>query len=147
MAHFRLYVQIKHQLSRFVTGFRSIISPDWLGLFSAPELQTVLSGEACDDVPMRDLRAHTQYYGGFHSNHRVVLWLWDVLENDFTPEERRLFLKVSKISYAAWIQVSNSSFCSSLSPVARNRRCSVLPIWCLRFRFDVSKWLTIRSEN
>ena len=40
-------------------------------------------------------RRHTQYYGGFHSGHRVISWLWDILKRDFTPYERSLFLKVS----------------------------------------------------
>lgn len=39
-------------------------------------------------------RKHTQYYGGFHNNHRVINWLWDVLDRDFTAQERSLFLKV-----------------------------------------------------
>lgn len=45
---------------------------------------------------MKDLRKHTQYYGGFHDSHRVVSWLWDILSRDFTEEERKLFLKVRK---------------------------------------------------
>lgn len=49
-----------------------------------------------DNVPldMKDLRKHTQYYGGFHDSHRVVGWLWDILEKDFTEEEKGMFLKV-----------------------------------------------------
>ena len=39
-------------------------------------------------------RKHTVYYGGFHSSHRVVIWLWDILSSDFTSEERAMFLKV-----------------------------------------------------
>ncbi|KAL3214024.1 hypothetical protein MRX96_035053 [Rhipicephalus microplus] len=31
--------------------------------------------------------------GGFHNNHRLVNWLWDILERDFTSEEHHLFLK------------------------------------------------------
>ena len=46
-----------------------------------------------EPVDFKDLRKHTQYYGGFHSNHRVIIWLWDVLENDLNVEEKRLFLK------------------------------------------------------
>ncbi|KOB78285.1 Ubiquitin-protein ligase E3B [Operophtera brumata] len=42
---------------------------------------------------LRDLRRHTQYYGGFHDSHRVVCWLWDVLQRDFTEQERAMFLK------------------------------------------------------
>lgn len=41
------------------------------------------------------LRKHTVYYGGFHGSHRVIIWLWDILANDFSPEERAMFLKVN----------------------------------------------------
>ncbi|XP_049776175.1 ubiquitin-protein ligase E3B isoform X1 [Schistocerca cancellata] len=92
MAHFRMHTQIKDQTAAFIRGFRSIINPEWLSLFSTPELQRLISG---DNVPLdlKDLRKHTQYYGGFHDSHRVVCWLWDILEKDFTNEERKLFLK------------------------------------------------------
>lgn len=39
-------------------------------------------------------RKHTQYYGGYHDNHKVIGWLWDILKNDFTPDEKAAFLKV-----------------------------------------------------
>ena len=48
-----------------------------------------------EPVNFKDLRKHTQYYGGFHDNHRVISWLWDVLDNDLNEQEKRLFLKVS----------------------------------------------------
>ncbi|PKU34241.1 ubiquitin-protein ligase e3b [Limosa lapponica baueri] len=38
-------------------------------------------------------KKHTVYYGGFHGSHRVIIWLWDILANDFSPEERAMFLK------------------------------------------------------
>lgn len=92
MAHFRMRVQIKHQTAAFIKGFKSIINPDWLTHFSTPELQRLISG---DNVPLdlKDLRRHTQYYGGFHDSHRVVGWLWDILDKDFTEEEKAMFLK------------------------------------------------------
>ncbi|KAF2900658.1 hypothetical protein ILUMI_05537 [Ignelater luminosus] len=92
MAHFRMHVQIKDQTAAFIRGFRSIISPEWLSLFSTPELQRLISG---DNVPLdlKDLRRHTQYYGGFHDSHRVVSWLWDILDKDFSEEEKGMFLK------------------------------------------------------
>ncbi|KAK6625595.1 hypothetical protein RUM43_005894 [Polyplax serrata] len=92
MSHFRMHTQIKDQTTAFIRGFRSIINPEWLSLFSTPELQRLISG---DNVPLdlKDLRKHTQYYGGFHDSHRVVGWLWDVLDKDFNEEEKRLFLK------------------------------------------------------
>lgn len=42
-------------------------------------------------------RKHTVYYGGFHSSHRVIIWLWDILSSDFTAEERAMFLKVDPL--------------------------------------------------
>lgn len=38
MAHFRMHVQIKDQTAAFIRGFRSIVNPDWLSLFSTPEV-------------------------------------------------------------------------------------------------------------
>ncbi|XP_014255272.1 ubiquitin-protein ligase E3B isoform X1 [Cimex lectularius] len=92
MAHFRMHTQIKEQTAAFIKGFRSIINLDWLALFSTPELQRLIAG---DNVPLDivDLRRHTQYYGGFHDSHKVVLWLWDILQKDFSEDEKRLFLK------------------------------------------------------
>lgn len=45
----------------------------------------------CDCIVFRK---HTVYYGGFHGSHRVIIWLWDILASDFTPNERAMFLKV-----------------------------------------------------
>ncbi|CAD7004877.1 unnamed protein product [Ceratitis capitata] len=72
MAYFHMNTQIREQTQAFNRGFRSIVNPEWLSLFSPPELQ---------------------HYGGFHDSHRVVGWLWDILAKDFTEEERKLFLK------------------------------------------------------
>lgn len=41
MAHFRMHIQIKDQTAAFIRGFRSIINPDWLSLFSTPEVSCV----------------------------------------------------------------------------------------------------------
>jgi len=92
IAQFKMRTQIKNQVAAFVKGFRSIISPDWLSLFSSPEVIRLISG---DNAPLdlKDLRKHTHYYGGFHDNHRVIIWLWDILERDFEIRDRALFLK------------------------------------------------------
>ena len=53
----------------------------------------LISGTS-DDIDLQDLRKHTNYYGGYHNQHKVIVWLWDILKNDFDAKERRLFLKV-----------------------------------------------------
>ncbi|KAG5678886.1 hypothetical protein PVAND_008514 [Polypedilum vanderplanki] len=92
MAYFRMHTQICEQTNAFIRGFRSIINPDWLSLFSTNELQRLISGDT-SPFDLKDLRRHTSYFGGFHNDHRVINWLWDILAKDFTEEERRLFLK------------------------------------------------------
>jgi ubiquitin-protein ligase E3 B len=93
MAKFRVVDQIREQTRAFVNGFQSIVNASWLALFSPQELQRLISGDSVD-IDLNDLRKHTQYYGGFHSNHRVINWLWTILDHEFSVEERRLFLKV-----------------------------------------------------
>ena len=61
-------------------------------MFSGPEVQRLISGDN-SPVDLKDLRRNTSYYGGFHDSHRVVSWLWDILEKDFTDKERSMFLK------------------------------------------------------
>ncbi|GAA6081041.1 ubiquitin-protein ligase E3B isoform X1 [Tachysurus ichikawai] len=92
MAHFRMQTQIKEQTGAFIRGFRSIICPEWLHVFSTPEVQRLISGDNAE-IDLDDLKKHTVYYGGFHSSHRVIIWLWDILSSDFTPDERAMFLK------------------------------------------------------
>lgn len=60
------------------------------------QLQRLISGDTAP-LDLKDLRKHTQYYGGFHDSHRVVGWLWDILSRDFTEDERKLFLKVKEM--------------------------------------------------
>ncbi|XP_056146463.1 ubiquitin-protein ligase E3B [Lampris incognitus] len=92
MAHFRMHTQIKEQMAAFIRGFRSIINPEWLHMFSIPEVQRLVSGDNAE-IDLDDLKKHTVYYGGFHSSHRVIIWLWDILSSDFNAEERAMFLK------------------------------------------------------
>ncbi|TKS78756.1 Ubiquitin-protein ligase E3B [Collichthys lucidus] len=92
MAHFRMHTQIKEQTAAFIRGFRSIINPEWLHMFSTPEVQRLVSGDNAE-IDLDDLKKHTVYYGGFHSSHRVIIWLWDILSTDFNAEERAMFLK------------------------------------------------------
>lgn len=94
MAHFKMWTQIRQQTEAFLYGFKSIINSDWLHMFTPAELQKLISGDTID-VDIGDLRKHTQYYGGFHNSHRVIVWLWDILENDFTAAERAQFLRVN----------------------------------------------------
>ncbi|XP_064392283.1 ubiquitin-protein ligase E3B-like isoform X2 [Halichondria panicea] len=92
MAHFMLYTQLKQQSIAFLKGFHSVISPSWIGTFSPTELQSIISGEQVD-FDVDDLRQHTEYFGGYHSKHQVIIWLWEILRNDLDKERKKSFLK------------------------------------------------------
>lgn len=78
---------------RLVLSSNDIMVEMLIVIFRFMQLQRLISGDTAP-LDLKDLRKHTQYYGGFHDSHRVVGWLWDILSRDFTEEERKLFLKV-----------------------------------------------------
>lgn len=45
MAHLRVVQQTKSQCQHFVDGFRAVISPQLLTLFTTQELQHLISGQ------------------------------------------------------------------------------------------------------
>ncbi|CAI4227822.1 unnamed protein product [Auanema sp. JU1783] len=92
MAYHRVFGQTRNQCKAFVNGIQSILRTQWLSLFAPHEIQYLISGQTCD-IDIADLKKHVQYYGGFHGSHRLIKWLWDIVENEFSAEERRLFLK------------------------------------------------------
>ena len=92
MAHFKMHKQIATQVAAFKKGFKAVISPEWLSMFSGPEVQRLISGDN-SPIDLKDLRRNTSYYGGFHDSHRVITWLWEILDKDFTDKERGMFLK------------------------------------------------------
>ena len=55
MAQYRLTTHIKTQSDAFIRGFQSVISPQWLGIFSGPELQRLISGSS-GSVDLQDLK-------------------------------------------------------------------------------------------
>ena len=61
-----------------------------LQLFSATELERLVCGSPCLDFDA--LVRSARYEGGYHPEHRVVQWLWQVV-SDLTPEEKKMFLK------------------------------------------------------
>lgn len=95
----------------FTEGFKMLMKPEWINMFSVPELQQLISGES-SDVDLEDLkfvlsdildkssftfsscRSNIVYQGGYHRTHPVIKWLWQVLEQEFSREERALFLRV-----------------------------------------------------
>ncbi|KAJ8766404.1 hypothetical protein K2173_022463 [Erythroxylum novogranatense] len=91
VSNHRLNFQIRQQSSHFLRGFQQLIQKDWIDMFNEHELQLLISGSV-DSLDIDDLRTHTNYAGGYHSEHYVIEIFWEVLKG-FTMENQKKFLK------------------------------------------------------
>ncbi|KAH6558476.1 hypothetical protein KP509_1Z062300 [Ceratopteris richardii] len=91
MADYKLNKQMQPLINAFSQGLSDIISPSWLSLFNARELNQLISG-GDHDFDVDDLRENTKYTGGFTANSRTVKQFWEVLR-EFGSHERCALLK------------------------------------------------------
>uniref|UniRef100_A0A7N0UEM1 HECT-type E3 ubiquitin transferase n=1 Tax=Kalanchoe fedtschenkoi TaxID=63787 RepID=A0A7N0UEM1_KALFE len=91
VANHRLNSQIRQQSSHFLRGFQQLIRKDWIDMFNEHELQLLISG-SLDGLDIDDLRAHTNYAGGYNKEHYIIEMFWEVLKG-FSLENQMNFLK------------------------------------------------------
>ncbi|KAB5538406.1 hypothetical protein DKX38_015939 [Salix brachista] len=91
VSNYRLNYQIRLQSSHFMRGFQQLIKKEWIDMFNEHELQLLISG-SLDSLDIDDLRMHTNYAGGYHSEHFVIEMFWEVLKG-FSLENQKNFLK------------------------------------------------------
>jgi len=93
VAHRRLNMETAIQTNAFLHGFRDLIRPAWVRLFSPYELQKVISGDdAIQGFDVKGLKSVMLYGGGYHPSQPTIQWLWQVIE-EMTPEQKSKFLK------------------------------------------------------
>eukprot|EP00795_Rhopilema_esculentum_P004622 gene4622-20896_t len=91
MADYRLNKQIRAQCNAFRAGLSDVINIEWLQMFGHRELQVLISG-APVPVDLEDLRANTNYSGGYEDGQDYIEALWSIL-NGFNDDQRRKFIK------------------------------------------------------
>ena len=93
LAQWRLAGSIRVQTAAFREGLADVLPERaaWLAPFSAPELQVLISGSLAG-VDVEDLRAHTQYAGGYFAQDRVIASFWRVVAG-FSERERAALLR------------------------------------------------------
>jgi len=91
MADYRLNKQIRAQSNAFRAGLSDVINIEWLQIFDHRELQVLISG-APVPVDLDDLRANTNYSGGYTDDNDYIVALWSILE-ELNDTQRRKFLK------------------------------------------------------
>jgi len=93
VAHQRLNVEAARPTRAFLRGFRDLIPASWVRLFSAYELQKMISGDdTVRGIDVSSLKGAMQYAAGYHPSQPIVLWFWEVIE-EMTPDQQRKFLR------------------------------------------------------
>ena len=91
VAHQRINVQGAEQTRAFLRGFRTLIPASWVRLFSAKELQKLISGDDAG-IDVDSLKRAMQYAAGYHPTQPIIQAFWEIIE-EFTPDQQRKFLK------------------------------------------------------
>lgn len=94
MADYRLNRQIRVHFRNFAEGFYSVLSPEWLKMFSYSEFQSLISGR-CADIDIADLRNNTVYHGSYNADHPTICMFWDVVERMNSVQSRALLAFVT----------------------------------------------------
>ena len=82
--------RVKEQSEAFTQGLWEVIDKSWLHIFNEPELQVLISGASDGKIDMEDMRAHTQYAGGFTSIDRNVTRFWSVFSGMTSKHQANL---------------------------------------------------------
>ncbi|CAE7433574.1 UPL6 [Symbiodinium pilosum] len=71
--------QMVPQTALFLDGLRCALPLNWIRMFDARELGTIISGSSAG-FDVADLKQNTVYNGGYTEQSPVIRWLWDLLE-------------------------------------------------------------------
>ncbi|TNN18436.1 Ubiquitin-protein ligase E3C [Schistosoma japonicum] len=91
IANYKLNKMIYPHVRAFTAGLNDVIPIDWLRLFDAEELQTLISG-ADMVIDVNDLKEHTICTGNALDYTETLNIFWSVLQN-FSESDKRLFLR------------------------------------------------------
>ncbi|XP_055370851.1 E3 ubiquitin-protein ligase HECW2 isoform X1 [Condylostylus longicornis] len=110
MIKWRLERGVQEQTESLVRGFYEVVDSRLVSVFDARELELVIAGTA--EIDINDWRLNTEYRSGYHDNHQVIIWFWQVIEK-FTNEQRLRLLQfvtgTSSIPYEGFSALRGST--------------------------------------
>uniref|UniRef100_A0A1B0GBL1 HECT-type E3 ubiquitin transferase n=1 Tax=Glossina morsitans morsitans TaxID=37546 RepID=A0A1B0GBL1_GLOMM len=110
MIKWRLERGVQEQTESLVRGFYEVVDSRLVAVFDARELELVIAGTA--EIDINDWRLNTEYRSGYHDNHQVIIWFWQVIEK-FTNEQRLRLLQfvtgTSSIPYEGFSALRGST--------------------------------------
>ena len=85
----RMTTSIKSQIKAFLEGFHEMVRPELIAIFTAKELELLISG--LPDIDIFDLKKHTTYQG-YRSTDKEMEWFWNVMTS-LTRSQKAAFLQ------------------------------------------------------
>ncbi|XP_053678150.1 E3 ubiquitin-protein ligase HECW2 [Anopheles nili] len=92
----RLERGVLEQTEWLVRGFNEVVDHRLVSVFDASELELVISGTV--EIDVHDWRANTEYRGGYHDSHHVIVWFWAVIDRLSNEQRLRLLQFVTGTS-------------------------------------------------
>lgn len=91
---YRTCRRVEEQLSAMLRGFYDVLPPSLLSVFDFQELELLLCG--LPTIDMEDWKAHSVYEGAYEAKgaaHKVVRWFWEIVEDEFSEEQKARLLQ------------------------------------------------------
>lgn len=80
---------IEKQIKAYLDGFYELVKPELISIFTAKELELLISG--MPDIDIYDLRRNTIYHG-YKQEDREIEWFWKILFS-LSRSEKAAFLQ------------------------------------------------------
>mmetsp|Transcript_14088 Transcript_14088/g.20124 ORF Transcript_14088/g.20124 Transcript_14088/m.20124 type:complete len:3340 (-) Transcript_14088:211-10230(-) len=90
----RMTTAIEEQIKAYLDGFHELVKPDLISIFTAKELELLISG--MPEIDIYDLKKHTDYHG-YKSSDKEITWFWNIM------------LSLSRSEKAAFLQFATGS--------------------------------------
>lgn len=101
----RMTTAIEEQIKAYLDGFYELVKPDLISIFTAKELELLISG--MPDIDIHDLKKHTDYQG-YKTSDKEIGWFWKILSS-LSRSEKAAFLQFvtgsSKVPLAGFAEL------------------------------------------
>ena len=82
--------QCEDQFVAFKRGFDRTVRPQIMDLFRPEELSQLVCGS--QELDFNELEQQTRYVDGYDEESNISKWLWEIVIEEMTEEQQKLFL-------------------------------------------------------
>ena len=89
VCQYRMTTAIEKQINAYLQGFYELIKPELISVFTAKELELLISG--LPDIDIHDLKKNTEYQG-YRATDKEIGWFWNIMFT-LNKSEKAAFLQ------------------------------------------------------